>query len=81
MANKISCDQCGSPLKRGTTVPVQVGQPHPQAMMMWLQGGDPPRNTQDFSSFEYCKECATHLALALLQAKKAIRNGRPLVRE
>lgn len=81
MATIHKCDQCGSLLKRTNSVPVQIGQPHPQAMMMWLQGGESPKNTQDFSSFEFCKECAMQLALALSLTKKAIKNGLPLVRE
>lgn len=81
MATIRRCDQCGDLINGNHGVPVQVGQPHPMAMAMWMQGGDPPKNTQDFSQFEYCKECSMHLALALSQAKKAIKRvGAPVVR-
>lgn len=82
MATVHKCDQCGNQVKSSNSVPIQIGQPHPQALMMWLNGGDQPKSTQEFSSFEYCKECAMALALALSLAKKAIKNtGKALVRE
>lgn len=77
MASWHRCDQCGDPVKVNARIPVQIGQP--EYRVVW--GEARTRKTLGYSMFEFCGECATQLALAFSQKKRAIQRGEATVRQ
>jgi hypothetical protein len=82
------CDQCGGPLKNDEAVPMAIGHPRPEPMMMinpmgqsvkvQLGPGGMPQPYQEdpnhiFEMFQLCRSCGFSLAILFKKKAKAIR--------